>query len=78
MFQHGVMEEIRTVGCIRIYHSTTHKIEKFLPNGRSEPSVIVNLPDKESDCSRSKFADSTAFYVLPEFRTRTANKREWT
>jgi len=50
-----VMDEIRTVGCIRIYHSTTHEIEKFLPNGRSEPSVIVNLPDNESDCSRSKF-----------------------
>gem|GEM_PF-3962838 len=24
------------------------------------------------------FPDSTGFYVLPEFRTRTANKREWT
>gem|GEM_PF-4790578 len=25
-----------------------------------------------------KFADSTGFYVFPVFRTRTANKREWT
>jgi len=25
-----------------------------------------------------KITDSTGFYVLPEFRTRTANKREWT